>query len=182
MLSALRLSTEQGFQRGIFAAGTASPALHCRIIFKDVRDDRLARRLFAGKRRLDARDAESAGTFDQQHDFDRAGGGHRSVQRSAGFGGARCSRNTRGAANGCSNALNEIPGPAMPASRRRVLCFPGCSWLPERHAEVFGRFHERVAGERANGRYGWRGIWRGWIHSHFVCDFFGSFAGRCGEN
>jgi len=75
MLLAVRLSAGDGFQRRFFAARATATTLHCRIIFQDLRDDRLAGRLLPGKCGLDARDVESAGAFDQQYDFDLASRG-----------------------------------------------------------------------------------------------------------
>src|SRR5712691_6483541 len=83
MLSALRVSTGHGVQCRIAPSRTAKTSVYRRIVFKDLRNDWLAGGLFAGERRVDARDVEGAGTLDQQCHFDRSSGSDRSVQWSA---------------------------------------------------------------------------------------------------
>src|SRR5205807_2182844 len=80
MLLAVRLSTGDGFQRRFFAARATATTLHCRIIFQDLRDDRVAGRLLSGKRGLDAGDAEGAGAFHQQYNFYLASRGRGSLE------------------------------------------------------------------------------------------------------
>src|SRR5436190_22772219 len=87
MLSAVRVCTGDGIQRGVIAARVAQTFVHRRIVFKDLCDDRLASRLCAGQRRMDEGDAEGAGSLDQQCDVDFASSRGRSVEWPTGVSG-----------------------------------------------------------------------------------------------
>ena len=90
------------FSAASLQTGVAQATLYCGIVFKDVRDDRMAGRLFAGECGLDPRDAESAGTFHEQRDVDCASGGCAKPSTDRRIQLRPCSVNTPSAANGCS--------------------------------------------------------------------------------
>lgn len=54
------------FQCGEFAGGTPRPSLYRRVVFKNIRDDWLARRLRAGAAGMDPRNVEGARPLDEQ--------------------------------------------------------------------------------------------------------------------
>src|SRR6266571_9455875 len=87
MLSAFRLCAGEGLQRGGAGTRFTTSLMHRRILFKNLRDDRMAHWLCPCRRRMDSSNVEGSGPFNEQSKFNCPGSRDRGFQWSAGFGG-----------------------------------------------------------------------------------------------
>src|SRR5712671_877689 len=126
MLPPLCISAGTDLQRCFDAARVATPSVHRWVVFENFRHDRMARWIYAGERGMDARNAESPEPFNQQYDFNLAGGGDGSAEWSAGLSGGDA-RGIHSPARVVAGRAERHSGSALPATRRRLLRFSGCA-------------------------------------------------------
>src|SRR5260370_3386287 len=81
-----------------------------------------------------------------------------------------------------TGGLERESGTSLPGAGGSLLRFSGLARMFERNGSNVRRFREPAIGEGANRGNGWRRVWRGRVHSHFLRDVVGSFGGRCEEN